>query len=149
MPKLAILNQIVLDKAVESAEQIVDKPDHDLALAELISAQTAINNAVNEAKKRIEAKALERSKDFKGIKSDHVVISYRASGSKYKPAKGVDPSTLPEEYVKASTRHFLQANAIELYHDKTGKFPKGVEVAERKRNIVIDLVEQDNGQEKV
>jgi hypothetical protein len=137
------MNKInVSEKQIKSlsinASKVLVSPNDEKHLIELIKLQEQIEEAISEAKKDLEAKALELDPNFSTFKSDNLRISYRSYGAKYI----VDESQineLPTDFYSVKKSYSVNTNEVDKFVKNAGAYPNGIIIANRPRTISISL----------
>ena len=127
-----------VEQLVLAADQILMTPEAEKVLLTLLGLKVQIDNAIDEAEKRIEAKALALNPAFKSVTSDNLKIGYRYFGTKYK----IDPANLgqlPDGLYKTKVTYLPEIKAIEAWTKDHNGLPVGIVVPERKKQITISL----------
>ncbi len=116
-------------------EEIVLSNDAEKNLVALLQLQKSVEDALDEAKRRIEEKALQVNPNFKSVVSDNLRISYREYGGRYRIDE-TNVEKLPRELYLV--KYSPKAPEIESYIDEHG-VPLGIDVVERKKTLTISL----------
>jgi hypothetical protein len=130
-----------LDSLVSDADKIFITPEAEEVLLQLLDLQKQIEGAIDEAKKKLEAKALELNPNFKSIRSDNLKVFYRQYGQKY---------TIDESYIKQIPAHLYKtkfsyttvSKDIDAYFAEHGALPLGIIEKEREKSIAFSRREK-------
>lgn len=129
-----------LNDLTEKAGDIFLGPDGEEALVQLLEIQTQVENAIVEAKQKLEAKAMELDPNFSSIQGDRVKVSYRFYGSKYY-LEDDKIDQVPEELYKTTTRYSIDTKALGEYLKEKPGLPVGIKEVERKKSLTFSLKE--------
>lgn len=128
-----------LPQLIEKADTMLITAEGEEILVQLLEIQQQVEDAIDEAKAKIEAKALELDPNFASIQGDRVKVYYRAYGSKYiiEPDRIAD---VPKELYNTKVKYEADSKAIDAYiNEHEGKVPLGVVEKEREKQLSITL----------
>lgn len=136
-----------IQRMARQGEEIVFEAEAEDALFQLLQLKKRVEDALEDAKQRIEASALEYNPNFTSVQGDKVKVGYQYSGQKYK----LDESsleTLPEDMYKVETKYSPVSQAIDKFYKDNKELPIGVIECERTPKVVIkplaDLEESES-----
>lgn len=129
-----------LNDLTTKADGIFLGPDGEEALVQLLEIQTQVENAIVEAKQKLEAKAMELDPNFSSIQGDRIKVSYRFYGSKYY-LEDDKIDQVPGELYKTTTRYSIDAKALGEYLKEKPGLPVGIKEVERKKSLTFSLKE--------
>lgn len=131
-----------LQALVEEGKNITVTPKAENALVALLELQDKVADAISQAKKVIEEKALELNPNFASVRSDKVRVYYRANGPKF----SVDESKvqfLPKDTYKMKVTYSPESKILDKYaKDHDGLLPDGIIVRERTKSLSISLINE-------
>jgi hypothetical protein len=116
----------------KQGKELLFKPEAEKALADLLTLQEKVNQAVEEAANYILEEGLKISPNFKGIVGENIRAISRAYGPKFIANDKAD-----SKYLKESTRYYVDNGAIEEYFNKHSKLPKGITQNARKVKLTF------------
>jgi hypothetical protein len=129
-----------LQSLVAEGKNIVASPKAEEALVALLTLKEEVENAIEEAKKVIEEKALELNPNFSSIRSDKIKVAYKTYGAKY----AIDETKvnfLPKEVYRSKVSYTADAKALEKFvEEHGGLFPDGIIIKDRKKSMSISLI---------
>lgn len=134
-----LINIEKLPQLIEKADSIFISSDGEDILIQLLDLQQQIEDAIDEAKAKIEAKALELDPNFASIQGDRVKVYYRAYGSKYiiEPDRIAD---VPKELYNTKIKYEADSKAIDAFiNEHEGKVPLGIIEKDREKQLSITL----------
>lgn len=137
---MASINIEKLNEIITKADNIFLTADGEQVLIDLLAIQQQVEDAVTEAKAKLEAAALKASPNFSSIQADKIKVYYRAYGAKYyidEPNMQYVPKELYETQVK--TTYKIDTKALEKQIDATGKVPAGIIEVDRKKQLTFTL----------
>lgn len=123
---------------VAEADKILLTGEAENVIIKLLELEKQIEAGLDEAKKRIEKKALELNPNFKSITSDNLRVSYRQYGAKYR----LDESLIdkvPENFYKVSKRYDVIAEEVEKFTEQKAGLPYGINEIERPKSLSFSL----------
>src|SRR3990167_6074244 len=108
-----------------NADEIFLKPEGERVLVKLLDLQEQIENAISEAKIKLEVAALKANPNFSSIQANKVKVYYRAFGAKYY----IDESNIkmaPKELYQAEEKvvYKIDTKAVDKWIDQHGGPPK-------------------------
>lgn len=124
----------------KDGDKILLSAEGEKSIAELYEMQALIEQAVSDAKKKIQESALALDPNFTSIQGDKVKVSYRAYGARYR----IDQSKIaeiPKDFYETTVRYAPVVKTIESYVDKQGALPVGVLENAREKQIQITIKE--------
>lgn len=130
-----------IDHLVQRGAEIVMQPEAEEALLTLLELQTKINNAVAEAKRAIEQKALEFNPNFASVQASKLKVGYQYFGARYL----VDTSLidkLPKDMYKEKISYSVVPKAVEQYVKTNNSLPLGILERDRAKRITIKPLAQ-------
>lgn len=126
---------------IEKVEELISKagdifitPEGENALVSLLELQETIENAIDEAEKRLEESALKLNPNFKSLISDKVKVYYRAYGERYKIDESV-VTALPENLYSVKKSYKAVPEEVEKFIEEKGTLPFGVYENDRKKSL--------------
>lgn len=135
-------DQITLLK--DKADKIFFDPKGEDVIIELYELQAQIEEAIKQAKLKIETEGLKLDPEFSSIKSDRIKIMYRSYGSRYK----IDQSRINEldkSLYKTKTTYVPDVKAIDSYIESNdGKIPLGIESPDRIKQVSIKIKDDES-----
>lgn len=131
-----------LQALVEEGKNITVTPKAENAMVALLELQEKVQEAIDQAKKVIEEKALELNPNFSSVRSDKVRVYYRAHGSKF----AIDESKvqfLPKDTYKMKVTYSPDSKVLDQYaKEHNGLYPDGVIIRERTKSLSISLINE-------
>lgn len=129
-----------LEKLVEKADEIFLTPKGEQVLIDLITIQQQVEDAIAQAKLKLESAALKANKHFTSIQGDKIKVHYRAFGAKYY----IDEEHInqaPKEFytIESKVSYKIDTKALEKHIEQTGKVPAGIIEVERKKQLSFGL----------
>jgi hypothetical protein len=122
------------------ADKLLLEKDTEVELAKLLDLQVKIEEAITNAQKLIEEKALLINPNFKSVEGDLVKASYRAYGQKYYLEEDKIDQLPVEMYVKeVTTKYKPNSEIIDIWSEKNGGLPYGVVAPVRTKSLKISL----------
>lgn len=124
----------------KDGDKILLSAEGEKSIAELYEMQALIEQAVSDAKKKIQESAIALDPNFTSIQGDKVKVSYRAYGARYR----IDQSKIaeiPKDFYETTVRYAPVVKTIESYVDKQGALPVGVLENAREKQIQITIKE--------
>jgi len=123
-----------------NADEIFLKPEGERVLVKLLDLQEQIENAISEAKIKLEVAALKANPNFSSIQANKVKVYYRAFGAKYY----IDESNIkmaPKELYQAEEKvvYKIDTKAVDKWIDQHGGPPTGINEVERKKTLTFSL----------
>jgi len=136
-----------LAELIQKSDKIFFTPEGEEVLVRLLEVQKQVEEAIKEAKAKLEKTALSLDPNFSSIQSDRVKVYYRAYGSRW----GVDEANvdrLPKEMYRVKTSYMVETKEVERYFKEKGVLPLGITEYERPKSISFSLKgsESDNDQ---
>lgn len=143
--------QITIDtdkiaQLVEDSGKIFLNPEAEQNLIELLEAQKMLEDALTEAKAKIEEEGLKINPNFKGIQADDIRIGYRYFGAEYRIDEAY-ADKLPEELVNKKVTYSVNNQELKNYVEMHKGLPLGIVANERKKTITISLKGDQNAEE--
>lgn len=113
-------------------------------LIDLLDIQQKVEDAITEAKTKLEAAALAANPNFTSIQANKIKVYYRSFGQKYY----IDEAQItlaPKELYTAEqkTTYKIDTKAVEKWIDAHGGMPTGINEVERKKTITFSLKNND------
>ena len=135
-----------LNELVTKADEIFLTAAGEKTLVKLLAIQDQIEDAITQAKAKLEAAALKTDPNFSSIQSDKIKVYYRAFGSKYY----IDESNInlaPKEFYTTQSKvtYKIDTKALEKAIDASGKIPAGIIEVERKKQLTFALKKNGGG----
>ena len=135
-------------KLKENADQIFIDPKAEEVLIQLLEAQKQVADAIDQAKKKLEEKALKLNPNFSSIQADKVKVFYRSYGQRYY----VDEANInmaPKELYTAESKitYKIDTKALEKWVDEKGGMPTGIKEYERPKTLSFSLKNGANDEE--
>lgn len=127
-----------LEGLVKTADSIFLTEKGEKVLLKLLAIREQVENAVKEAKAKIETAALALDPDFASIQGDKVKISYRAYGSRY----AIDDSLaneVPASLVTKKEVVSINTEAVDSFIKANGGLPVGIFEPVRSKTISISV----------
>lgn len=129
-----------ISKLVTDSDRILFDPDGEAVLVELLKVQGQVDEAIAQAKLKIEQSALRLNPHFSSIQGDRVKVYYRAYGSRYM----VDESQLkyiPKELYVAEKKVYykVDGDAVEKWTSTHKGMPVGIHENERPKQLTFKL----------
>lgn len=129
-----------LTKLISKADDIFLSADGEQVLIDLLTIQTQVEDAITQAKAKLEAAALKANPNFSSIQANKIKVYYRAYGSKYY----VDEANInlaPKEFytVESKVTYKIDTKALEKNIEQTGKVPAGIIEVERKKQLTFAI----------
>ena len=129
-----------LSELVATADGIFLSARAEKTLLKLLEIQKQVEDAIIEAKKKLEETALKINPNLQSIQADKVKVWYRAYGSRYL----IDESNLQnvplEMYeTKVVTKYSVKAKEVEKFANEKGNLPLGIREVERQKQLVFGL----------
>lgn len=133
-----------LKKLAAEGKTIFLKPEGEEALLKLLELREAIEAAIDEAKKILEAEALKLDPEFKSIQSDNVRVYYRTYGTKYKLDESKIAS-IPANLYTTKVSYSVNTKEVEAFAKEKGGLPDGILEPERPKQLTFSRkgVEED------
>lgn len=122
---------------VNEADEIFIDPNGEERLLKLLEIEQMVKNAVDDAKDKLEAKALEINPNFRSIRGDLVKVSYRAFGSAYDYDEKQLDHLVEYDFIQRNNKYTLNTKAIKAYIKEVGHLPSGITPKPRPKKIVI------------
>lgn len=123
---------------VDGANKIFLSPEGEQVLIKLYELQEQVEEAIKEAKLRIESEALKLNPQFSSMKSDNLKVMYRQYGSRYRIDESY-ASELPKELVNIKTTITPNLDAVDDYIEQHGNLPLGLVENQRTKQISISI----------
>ena len=121
--------------AEEGKEFIFDQ-DAEGALVEILKLSEKVSNTVDELKLALEKSALSYNPNFKSILGKNVKVGYQEFGTKYSlDYKNID--NISEKFYRVDRKYYPEPKEIEAFIEAEQKLPEGVNINDRKKQIVI------------
>lgn len=129
-----------LDELVVKADEIFLTPAGEKVLVKLLEIQVQVENAIAEAKTRLEAAALKANPNFSSIQANEIKVYYRAFGSKYYMDE-TQVNMAPKELYTSETItvYKIDTKAVDKWIDAHGGLPVGITEVDRKKSISFTL----------
>ena len=124
----------------KDGDKILFSSDGEKSLAELYEMQALVEQALADAKKRIQESALKLDPNFTSIQGDRVKVSYRSYGARYRIDQS-KISEIPKDFYETTVRYSPVVKVIEEFVDKQGALPVGVLENAREKQIQITIKE--------
>lgn len=129
-----------LNKLITKADDIFITADGEQVLIDLLTIEQQVQEAIAQAKIKLEQAALKANPNFSSIQANKVKVYYRAYGSKYY----VDEANInlaPKEFytVESKVTYKIDTKALEKSIEQTGKVPAGIIEVERKKQLTFVL----------
>lgn len=125
-----------LEELVKTADSIFITEKGEKVLLKLMDLQEQVENAVKEAKAKIEAAALAIDPDFASIQGSAIKVSYRAYGSRY----AIDESLaneVPKDLITKKEVVSINTEAVDNFIKANGGLPVGIFEPVRAKTISI------------
>ena len=144
---MATIDVEKLNELVVKADEIFLTAAGEKVLVNLLAIQTQVEQAIDEAKAKLEAAALKANPNFSSIQADKIKVYYRAYGSKYY----IDEANInlaPKEFytVESKVTYKIDTKALEKAIDVSGKVPAGIVEVERKKQLTFALKKDKGGE---
>lgn len=129
-----------LKDLVVKADDIFLTPEGEKVLVQLLEMQDQVENAIVEAKAKLEAAALKANPNFSSIQANQIKVYYRAFGSKYY----IDENQInlaPKELYTSEEKvvYKIDTKAVDKWIDQHGGLPTGINEVERKKTLSFGL----------
>lgn len=125
-----------LENIVANADKMLLNPDGEKVLLQLLEIESQVEDAVKQARAKIEETALKIDPNFTTIVGDNVRISYVARGAKYfLDEKNIND--VPKELYEIKTSFSVNSDAVDKFIKKTGGLPLGINAPERTKSLTI------------
>lgn len=135
--KITIDTDLLKDLSKTAGGIFLD-PKGEETLVSLLKARDAIEEAIDDAKKVLEASAMTLDPNFSSLTADKVKVYYRSFGARWIPDMPMI-QYLPTEYYDSEIKIKLDTKKIEKHIKDTGKIPAGVTEVERSKTITFSL----------
>lgn len=127
-----------LGKLVKKADEIFLTPAGEQVLLDLLTIQTQVEEAIKEAKAKLEETALKTYPNFSSIRANRIKVYYREYGTKYY----IDEAHInqaPKEFyeIESKVSYRVKTKELEEAINKTGKVPAGIIEVERKKTLTF------------
>lgn len=127
-----------VNKLVKEADQIFFDPKAEETLVELLTIQQKIEDAIKEAKARLEKTALEINPNFTSIQSDKIKVFYRAYGSRfYLDTDRIN--VVDKDLYSKKVSYSINTKELNAWIKEKKSIPDGVIEAERKKSLSITI----------
>jgi CTP synthase (UTP-ammonia lyase) len=121
---------------VQQGSEIVFTADAERHLVALLSLKDKVEEAIEQAKEKIEQTALKYNPNFTAVYGTEVVVGYRHYGHKYRiDDKYLDE--LPEQFYKRRVSYTADSTAVDKYIKAGGQLPLGISPTQRSKKITI------------
>jgi peptide subunit release factor 1 (eRF1) len=133
-----------LSELVSKADLIFLEPRAEKILLKLIDIREQVENAIDQAEKKLEDAALKINPNFKSIRSDKIKVFYRAYGARYLLDESII-ALIPTELYTAEkkTIYKVNADAVENWTSINKGMPVGISERERTKSLKFDKKEKD------
>jgi len=128
-----------LEVLTKQADSIFLTPDGELTLLKLLDIQEQVENAVKEAKAKLEAAALALDPDFSSIQGSKIKVSYRAYGSRYAIDETLPAASLAPGLVTKKEVVSINTEAVDDFIKANGGLPFGIFEPVRNKTISISV----------
>jgi len=135
-PTVLTVDLADLAALITEGKDIFLKSEGEEALLKLLDLQEAIEGAIDEAKRVLEAEALKLDPQFKSIQSDNVRVYYRTYGSRYKLDES-KVATLPANLYTTRTSYTVNTKEVEAFAKEKGGLPDGILEPERTKQLTF------------
>lgn len=135
-----------LNDLVVKADDIFLTAKGEQVLIDLIKIQEQVENAIAEAKTKLEAAALKANPNFTSIQADKVKVYYRAFGQRYYIDEA-QVNLAPKELYTSEEKitYKLDTKAVDKWIDQHGGLPTGIIEVERKKSLTFGLKKDKGG----
>lgn len=132
-----------VDAMVKRGVDIVLDPSAEQALLDLLALKTRIDNAIDEAKQKIEARALAYNPNFKSVQADKIKVGYQFFGAQY-VVDIPNVKKLPKNLYKSETKYSVITPELKkwLKEHEHNTLPLGINERERSKKITIKPIAQ-------
>ena len=122
------------------ADKLLLEKDTENEIAKLLDLQVKIEEAIDEAEKKIETEGLKLNPNFKSVEGDIVKASYRAYGQKYYLEEDKIDKVPTEMYIKeVVTKYKPNSEVIDKWAENNKGLPFGIAAPERTKSLKISL----------
>lgn len=122
-----------LDEITNNSGKIALSNSAETGLLVLFEMKAKIDQAIEQAKILIDARASEIDPTWRAIQSDHIKIMKSSVGPRYILS---DPEKAGE-FIKEVVRTIVDVDKVDQYIEATDKLPVGIALAERKQVVNI------------
>ena len=132
-----------IGELVAKSDAIFISQEGEQNLTKLLKIQQKVEQAIKDAKLKLEETALKLDPNFSSIRGDRVQISYRSYGARYQLDSSLVDQIEPE-LVKKKISYSLKTKELEKWLKTKPGLPLGVKEVERTKQISIKLAKEEN-----
>lgn len=131
------------------ADKLLLEKDTEKELAKLLDLQIKLEEAIDEAQKKIEVEGLKLNPNFKSVEGDLVKASYRAYGQKYYLEDDKIDEVPEIMYLKeVITKYKPNTETIDIWIENNGGLPYGIVAPARVKSLKIALKKKHDSENK-
>jgi hypothetical protein len=134
-----------VEKLKIDSDKIFLSAEGERTLIQLLEIQKQVEEAIDEAKKRLEYAALKMNPNFTSIQADKIKVYYRSYGERYK----IDESqiaSIPKGLYSTKVNYKAIAEEVERWTEEHKGMPVGIIEAERPKSLSFSLKTNGRGE---